>query len=496
MEAFFSFLERRVYDTSSLLCIGLDPHPNDLPEPTAQAAKDFCLRLVEATLPYAAAYKPNAAFFEMYGPEGWTVLKEVIEAIRSASFSAGSRAPVILDAKRGDIASTAQAYAQSAFDSLGADCITLSPYLGKDSIDPFIANHEKGVFLLCKTSNPGASNIQDLLITPPQGTIFNRLETALQYPISLHEYVAHLAQTWNAKGNVGLVIGATQIDSLKRVREAAPDLWFLAPGVGAQGGDLEAALRAGLRSDGLGMLIPVSRGLARANDPRKTARDLRDEMVNVRYSISNIQYPILEKKILDIGYWKLADALLSIGCVKFGAFTLKSGIQSPIYIDLRRLAAHPKVLAWAAEAFIPILKGLVFDHLAGLPYAALPIATAISLCSGWPMIYPRKEVKAYGTRAEIEGVYEPGQRAVVIDDLISTGGSKFEGVEKLTAAGLKVSDVVVLIDRSSGKAMEELAAHGLKLHAVFTLPELLDHWERTEKVDADKIRLAREFLNQ
>ena len=500
MESFFTFLTRRSQDISSLLCVGLDPHPSDLPAPTAQAARDFCLRLVEATLPYAAAYKPNAAFFEMYGPEGWAVLKEIIETIRAASFATGSRAPIILDAKRGDIPSTAQAYAQSAFDTLNADGITLSPYLGKDSIEPFLTNHEKGVFLLCKTSNPSASDIQDLQIIPPQLpnypiTNYRSPITNHQSPITNYEYIAHLAQTWNEKNNVGLVVGATQVESLARVRAAAPDLWFLAPGVGTQGGDLETALRAGLRRDGLGMLIPVSRALSRAEDPRKAARDLRDEMVHAQYTRKTItqlpNYPITN---YQLPFPALADALLEIGCVKFGDFTLKSGLQSPIYIDLRRLVADPKVLALVAEAFLPILNKLQFDHLAGLPYAAMPIATAISLRGGWPMIYPRKEVKAYGTKAEIEGVYEPGQRAVVIDDLISTGGSKFEGVEKLTAAGLLVSDVVVLIDRSSDKAAGELAARGLKLHAVFTLPELLDYWGRAGKVASDKITSARDFL--
>jgi uridine monophosphate synthetase len=489
MESFFTFLTRRTQDISSLLCVGLDPHPSDLPHPTAQAARDFCLRLIEATLPYAAAYKPNAAFFEMYGPEGWAVLKEVNETIRTASFATGSRAPIILDAKRGDIASTAQAYAQSAFDTLGADCITLSPYLGKDSIDPFLTNHEKGVFILCKTSNPGASDLQDLQVLPPS------VITNYELRITNYEYVAHLAQMWNEKNNVGLVVGATQLEALARVRAAAPELWFLAPGVGAQGGDLETALRAGLRRDGLGMLIPVSRALSRADNPRRAARDLRDEMVHAQYTrrTTPAGKPRSTNQLTN-QLTALADALLDIGCVKFGEFTLKSGIQSPIYIDLRRLVADPKVLGLVAEAFLPILNGLTFDHLAGLPYAALPIATAISLRGGWPMIYPRKEVKAYGTKAEIEGVYEPGQRAVVIDDLISTGGSKFEGVEKLTAAGLHVSDVVVLIDRSSGKAAGELAARGLTLHAVFTLPKLLAYWERTGKVNTEHITSVRNFL--
>src|SRR5512135_1249996 len=166
MESFFTFLERRVDDCSSLLCVGLDPHVSDLPRPTAEAARVFCLNLVKQTAPYAAAFKPNAAFFEALGPRGWTALRQVIEAVAEESVRRGSMIPVILDAKRGDIASTAEAYADSAFHRLRAHAITLSPYLGRDSIEPFIRDHEKGVFLLCKTSNPGASDLQDLLVTP------------------------------------------------------------------------------------------------------------------------------------------------------------------------------------------------------------------------------------------------------------------------------------------------------------------------------------------
>ncbi|MDL1911999.1 orotidine-5'-phosphate decarboxylase [Chloroflexi bacterium CFX6] len=162
METFFSFLEKRVDDCSSLLCIGLDPHVNDLPAPTAASALDFCLTLVKQTASYAAAFKPNAAFFEVFGADGWNALKDVISAINDESNRLGSRIPIILDAKRGDIASTAEAYAKSAFENLGVDCITLNPYLGKDSIEPFLQNPEKGVFLLCKTSNAGSMDLQNL----------------------------------------------------------------------------------------------------------------------------------------------------------------------------------------------------------------------------------------------------------------------------------------------------------------------------------------------
>lgn len=274
MESFFSFLEKRVDDCSSLLCVGLDPHLSDLPEPTADAALSFCLDLVKQTARYAAAFKPNAAFFEVLGPQGWGVLKQVIEAIRAESDRLGSMIPVILDAKRGDIASTAEAYASSAFDKLGAHGVTLSPYLGRDSIEPFLQDREKGVFLLCKTSNPGSGDLQDLIVAPAGAT--NAL------PVHIH--VAKLAQSWNTKNNIGLVVGATYPDTLARVREAAPDLWFLGPGVGSQGADLGSALRAGLRKDGKGMLIGVSRGISQAENPARAAAELRDQIINIQLS--------------------------------------------------------------------------------------------------------------------------------------------------------------------------------------------------------------------
>src|ERR1051325_820017 len=189
----------------------------------------------------------------------------------------------------------------------------------------------------------------------------------------------------------------------------------------------------------------------------------------------------------------LADELLSAGCIKFGSFTLKSGLQSPIYIDLRQIITYPRLLSDIAQAYLPLLSTLQFSRIAGLPYAAIPIATAISLAGNYPMIYPRKEVKTYGTKAEIEGEYHAGEMVVVIDDLATTGGSKFEAIEKLTSAGLVVKDVVVLVDRQSG-AKESLAQAGYSMHAVLTISQLLDYWEETEKVEKDKIVATRKFL--
>lgn len=268
MESFFSFLEKRVNDCSSLLCVGLDPHVSDLPAPNADGALRFCLDLVERTAPYAAAFKPNAAFFEQFGAPGWAALERVIAAVRERSQRLGSMIPVILDAKRGDISSTADAYARSAFQALGAHAITLSPYLGRDAVEPFLADPEKGAFLLCKTSNPGAGDLQDLALSGGE---------------PVYVAVARLALGWNTRDNVGLVVGATQPEALARVRQATPGMWILAPGVGAQGGDLETALKAGLRADGRGLLLPVSRALSRAANPARAAAELRDRIISIQY---------------------------------------------------------------------------------------------------------------------------------------------------------------------------------------------------------------------
>jgi uridine monophosphate synthetase len=437
---FFEALEHRAKHGDTLLCVGLDPRGTG-----PAAVRGECLRLIDATAEFACAFKPNSAFFEALGEEGPSVLRDVIAHVPGGI-------PVILDAKRGDIADTAEAYATAAFGRLGAQAITLSPYLGGEALTPFLRRSDRGAFVLCRTSNPGADEFQSL-----------RVDDA-----SLFEVVARRAVEWNARGNVGLVVGATDPEALARVRQAAPGLWFLVPGVGAQGGDLRAALEAGLRPDGLGMLINVSRGISRADDPGAEAKRIRDEINTARTALPGPRSPHPASALL-------ARDLVASQCVRFGAFRLKSGSISPIYLDLRRLVTHPRILKRVARAYAETLRGLQFDRIAGIPYAALPIATVVALEMDRALVYPRREAKDYGTRAVIEGDHVAGETIVVIDDLATTGDSKLEAIRKLEEAGLQVRDIVVLIDRGQG-AGPMLAEAGYRLHAVTSLPELLDEW--------------------
>ena len=182
----------------------------------------------------------------------------------------------------------------------------------------------------------------------------------------------------------------------------------------------------------------------------------------------------------------LAAALLEAGCVKFGAFTLKSGRISPIYLDLRRLASFPGTLQLVAAAYAPLFAPLQFDHLAAVPYAGMPIGTALSLRLNLSMIYPRREVKDHGTKASVEGAFEAGQTAVLIDDVATSGTSTLDGLAKLRAVGLQVRDVVVLIDRQQG-APAALEQAGCRLHAVTTLPALLGQWSNMGVVSAEQV---------
>jgi len=190
---------------------------------------------------------------------------------------------------------------------------------------------------------------------------------------------------------------------------------------------------------------------------------------------------------------ELCNKLFDIGAVKFGKFTLKSGLLSPIYIDLRLLVSHPDALKLVASELITLTKPLQFERIAGIPYAAIPIATAVSLQANYSMIYPRKEHKGYGTKNDIEGEYKPGETILVYDDLITKGTSKFEAIAPLEAAGLKIKDIVVLVDREQG-GPEELKEKGYELHSVLKMSEILDCLLKNEKISQKQFDSIKEYF--
>jgi orotidine-5'-phosphate decarboxylase len=244
--------DRRAEAVGSLLCVGLDPELERIParfKSEAWPLFAFNRWIIEQTHRYAAAYKPNMAFYEARGTQGLRELELTMEYLR------GEHPEIftICDAKRGDIGNTNRGYAVSIFDAMGFDAVTLHPYLGREALTPFLERHDKVSIVLCRTSNPGAGEFQE--------TVALRVSTE-----------------WNAAGNCMLVVGATYPEEMRRIRAIAPEIDFLVPGVGAQGGDVAAVVSAGMNARGKGLLISSSRGIIFSDDPAAAARGLRDEI--------------------------------------------------------------------------------------------------------------------------------------------------------------------------------------------------------------------------
>jgi orotidine-5'-phosphate decarboxylase len=268
---FMHALRTRWHDADSLVCVGLDPEPAKFParfHGDADVVFGFCRDIVDATAEYACAFKPQIAHFAALGAED--ALQRLIAHIHVTHPSV----PVILDSKRGDIGSTAQHYASEAFDRYGADAVTANPYLGRDSLQPFLDRADRGVVILCRTSNPGAGDLQDLVVDGRP----------------LYQHVAEkVAREWNGHGNCALVVGATWPAQLREVRAIVGDLPFLVPGVGAQGGDVEAVVTNAKTADGTGLIVSSSRAILYASGggdfaeaAAKAAKTLRDDINRYR----------------------------------------------------------------------------------------------------------------------------------------------------------------------------------------------------------------------
>ncbi len=269
---FLEQLQSAERQNGSLLCVGLDPEPSKFPagmKGDASKIYDFCAQIVDATADLAIAFKPQIAYFAAHRAE------DQLEKLMAHMRRSAPHVPVILDAKRGDIGSTAEQYAKEAFERYDADAVTLSPFMGFDSLQPYLKYHGKGAFLLCRTSNPGGDDLQN-----------QRLASVEGQPL-LYEHIAKLAQgPWNLNGQLGLVVGATYPAEIERVRSLAPTLPLLIPGVGAQGGDAEATIKAGYRqSNGAttgAVVVSSSRAILYASSGVDFAQAARHEALRTR----------------------------------------------------------------------------------------------------------------------------------------------------------------------------------------------------------------------
>ncbi|AVO41172.1 orotidine-5'-phosphate decarboxylase [Simplicispira suum] len=264
---FLDMLRAASAQNASMLCVGLDPEPTRLPACLHEGPNrlyDFCAAIVDATCDLVCAFKPQIAYFAAHGAEDQ--LERLMQHMRANA----PQVPIILDAKRGDIGSTAEQYAKEAFERYGADAVTLSPFMGFDSVAPYLQYPGKGAFLLCRTSNPGGDDLQNQRLADVEGQP------------RLYEHIARLAQgPWNRNGQLGLVVGATYPAEIERVRALAPTVPLLIPGVGAQGGDAAATVRAGWRPDGP-IIVNSSRAILYASSGKDFAQAARSEAERTR----------------------------------------------------------------------------------------------------------------------------------------------------------------------------------------------------------------------
>lgn len=467
-------LQRSIDRSQSLLFVGLDPNLEMMPACFGSPGNTNIIRglqnwlefVIEQTADLVCAYKPTLGFYEALGAPGLELLQQVLKAVPS-------HIPIILDAKHGDL-NTSTLFARTVFEQWQIDAITLNPYAGQDQIAPFLVYPGKAVFVLCCTSNPSAGVLQAYPTT--------------ESPLYLE--VAKEAKHWGTPEEVGLEVGTTVPEVLAQVRAIAPERLILARSIWQEGADLNQILAAGLNASGEGLLIPVPQDLLSHEHPAEPLRSLRADVNQARAQV------IREGSTCDLWlsdvctlnqhpHLDLILQLYDIGCILFGNFVQASGATFPYYIDLRKIISNPQIFHQILSAYAGILKDLSFDRIAGIPYGSLPTATGLALRLNHPMIFPRKEVKAHGTRRVIEGNFQPGETIVVVDDIMISGKSVMEGAAKLQSVGLKVDDIVVFLDHEQG-VKDRLQENGYRAHSVLTISEITETLYQAGRINEEQ----------
>jgi uridine monophosphate synthetase len=477
---FFVKLTDAIADRQSLLVTGLDPNPEMLQSWAARRglagrsflsqARHWIKAVIEATAPHVCAYKPSLGFYQALGPVGLELLLEVRDLVPRDL-------PLIIDAKHGDLNSSS-ALAHYLFKDLGADAVTLSPLAGQDIAAPFLLYPDKAVVMTCHSSNQAARQIQHY---PNEET-------------PLYLQIVRETQLWATPDQLLLEVGTSDPGILARVRAAAPERFLILRSLWGEEEKLDAMLQAGLGAAADGLLLPLPQNLLVENDMASRAKALKQQITAKREqwlasrdrgNVDACALWLPEKQPTADPLESLIVDLFDIGCLLFGDYVQASGAIFNYYVDLRQIISDPNLFHRVLHAYADKLQGLEFDRIAGIPYGSLPTATGLSLQLHKPLIYPRKEVKAHGARRLIEGDFEEGDRVVVVDDILITGGSVLEGIGKLESSGLVVHDVVVFIDHGGDhdrRARERLAAAGYSCHSVLDISQITEVLHRAGRL--------------
>ncbi len=475
---FYDKLNSTILQNQSLLFVGLDPNPEMIPErynsqDIITGLGNWLQFIITETAAKVCAYKPTLGFYEALGIPGLELLNKTLAAIPN-------NIPIILDAKHSDL-NTSTIFARAVFEQWRVDAITLNPYSGQDHVAPFLVYPEKAVFVLCCTSNPGAETLQ-------------------QYPTKESPFylqVVKESKHWGTPEQLGLEVGTTNPKILASIRAAAPERIIMARSIWAKNNNLNAILTAGLNNSGDGLLIPVPQDMLGKPQLNAEVKSLNLEINQARTDIiqSNSNCSVWLPNVCFLNQHPQQDLILQlydIGCIIFGSFVQASGAVFPYYIDLRKIISNPQVFNQVLNAYEKILRNLNFDRLVGIPYGSLPTATGLALRLNCPMIFPRKEVKAHGTRKLIEGNFHPGETVAVVDDILISGKSVMEGADKLKSVGLNVNDIVVLIDHEQG-VKDRLKENGYCSHAVLTISEIIETLHQAGRINEEQLLAFRDI---